>query len=264
MKRFTLRRPRHVGVLFLALVTALGLSAVAAADTVGSITFESPAYTAGSNINGQQGWSNTGLYDANVVLVANYAAASSYGFADQALQISNSKTSGSFGDQTFSPGLTAPAGVSPNLAHFTSSFKIGTALATQQIGLAISVSPDNGQGARMSYLRFEDQASGVHVFFDEARGATFKESDIATLTQGAVHTVAFSIDFTASTSKAVKITIDGAVKATGSTWQSYYQTQEHNPTPTVSKMLFRAGGTAAPGIVGNGFLIDNLTLSSSS
>ena len=30
----------------------------------------------------------------------------------------------------------------------------------------ISVSPDNGQGARMSYLRFEDRADGVHVFFD--------------------------------------------------------------------------------------------------
>ena len=71
----------------------------------------------------------------------------------------------------------------------------------------------------------------MHVFFDEARGATFKESDIATLTRGAAHTVAFAIDFTAASGKAVKIMIDGAVKATGSTWASYYQTQEHNPTP---------------------------------
>ena len=84
----------------------------------------------------------------------------------------------------------------------------------------------------------------MHVFFDEARGATFKESDIATLTRGAAHTVAFAIDFTAASGKAVTIMIDGAVKATGSTWASYYQTQEHNPTPTVSKMLFRASGTA--------------------
>ena len=31
----------------------------------------------------------------------------------------------------------------------------------------MSVSPDNGSGARMSYLRFEDQSDGVHVFFDD-------------------------------------------------------------------------------------------------
>ena len=50
---------------------------------------------------------------------------------------------------------------------------------------------------------------------------------------------------------------------TGSTWDGYYQTQEHNPKPTVSKMLFRASGTAAPDTTGHGFLIDNLTLTSS-
>ena len=31
--------------------------------------------------------------------------------------------------------------------------------------LHMTVSPDRGDGARMSYLRFEDQADGVHVFF---------------------------------------------------------------------------------------------------
>ena len=50
------------------------------------------------------------------------------------------------------------------------------------------------------------------------------------------------------------------MKATGSTWEGYYQTQEKNPAPTVSKMLFRASGTAVPANSGNGFLIDNLTL----
>ena len=53
------------------------------------------------------------------------------------------------------------------------------------------------------------------------------------------------------------------MKATGSTWDSYYQTQEHNPTPAVSKMLFRFGGApSANG--GQGFLVDDLTLASSS
>ena len=114
----------------------------------------------------------------------------------------------------------------------------------------------------MSYLRFEDQTTGVHVFFDEARGATFKETDIATLTRGTPHTVAFSIDFTAASSKQVTIRIDGTVKAVGSTWASYYQTVEHNPASPIKTMLFRAGGTAASAVAGQGYLIDNLTYAS--
>ena len=44
---------------------------------------------------------------------------------------------------------------------FDSSFRIGTTVASQQVGLHTSVSPDDGNGARMSYLRFEDHADGV-------------------------------------------------------------------------------------------------------
>ena len=243
---------------------ALGLAGFATADSQGSINFESSQfYTAGQNINGQNGWSNTGLYDANVALVSGFPAASAYSsFGAQALQISNAKTSGSFGDQTFAPMLTTGAAAGTALQHFGASFSIGTTQSTQQTGLSISVSPDNGQGARMSYLRFDDQTNGVHVFFDEARGATFKETDIATLSDGTPHAVGFSIDFTAASSKQVTITIDGAVKAVGSTWASYYQTQEHNPTSPVKTLLFRAGGTAVPTLAGQGYLIDNLTYSS--
>ncbi len=77
-------------------------------------------------------------------------------------------------------------------------------------------------------------------------------------------TRSFSIDFTAASSKQVTITIDGAVKAVGSTWASYYQTVEHNPASPVRTMLFRAGGTAGPSsLQGQGYLIDNLTYASS-
>lgn len=245
---------RGLSVALLVAVGVLGFSAVAAADTVGSINFESP-YTIGS-IDGQQRWSKTGAYDVNVVNTTRYDFS-------QALQISNAVTSGSFGDQAFSPGLTDPAGVSATKKRFDASFEIGTTSDDMQAGLMISVSPDNGQGARTSYLRFEDQTDGVHVLFNQARGATFKESDIATLSRATAHTVKFSIDFAAASSKAVTIKIDGVVKATGSTWDGYYQTQEHNPKPTVSKMLFRASGTAVSANSGQGFLIDNLTLTSS-
>ena len=94
---------RGLSVALLVAVGVLGFSAVAAADTVDSINFES--YATG-NINGQNGWSKSGPYDVKVV------NADRFGFG-QALQISNAVTSGSFGDQAFSPGLTDPAGVSP-------------------------------------------------------------------------------------------------------------------------------------------------------
>jgi hypothetical protein len=64
------------------------------------------------------------------------------------------------------------------------------------------VSPDDGQGGRMSYLRFEDQPDGVHVFFDDVTDpgpfptvATFNETDIATLSRTRSHSIRFSIDF---------------------------------------------------------------------
>jgi hypothetical protein len=50
----------------------------------------------------------------------------------------------------------------------------------------MSVSPDDGNGGRMSYLRFEDQSDKVHVFFDDATDAgpvgteaTFSDTEIA-------------------------------------------------------------------------------------
>lgn len=257
MKRF---------IMFATLIVAsLGLAGFAAADTVGSVNFESSQGYTVDDINGQPGngnnWSNTGGYDANVASVSTFSAASGYGFGAQALQISNVKTSGSFGDQTFSPALAHPAGQGTTLSHFDASFSIGTALSTQQPGLAISVSPDNGQGARMSYLRFEDQVNGVHVFFDDIRNTkAFKERDIATLNRSSAHRVAFSLDLKSSSDSA-KIYIDGKLAASGTTWEGYYPLVGE-PVPNVSTMLFRASGTAAS-TSGNGFLIDNLTYSSS-
>ncbi len=100
------------------------------ADKVGPITFEpTQGYVLG-DINGQQGWMKSGAYDVAVASVASFPAASGYGFGTQALRLSNSVTSGSFGDQTFSPGLASPAGEGSAAAHFSARFKIGTALAT--------------------------------------------------------------------------------------------------------------------------------------
>ncbi len=121
----------------------------------------------------------------------------------------------------------------------------------------MSVSPDNGSGGRMSYLRFEDQADGVHVFFDDVTDngplrtvATFNEKDIATLSRATAHSIRFEINFkNGPGNDVVKIFIDGTKTITGTTWENYYRYDPEasgsgNQVPTTSKLLFREGGTA--------------------
>ncbi len=260
--------------LAVTLVALAGVAVVAgaSADTAGPITFEPPTYNVG-NINSQDGWTKTGAYDAAVASVASFPAASGYGFGTQALRLSDEITSGSFGDQTFSPSLASPASETPGNTHFEASFDIGTALATLQPGLHMSVSPDDGNGGRMSYLRFEDRANGVHVFFDDVTdsgpigtGATFNETDVATLDRTSAHSIRFLINFKRGPGNDdVKVFIDGKKVVTGTTWEDYYrydpeQNGNGNLVPSVSKLIFPARGTAHPANGGNGFLVDNVFL----
>jgi hypothetical protein len=211
-----------------------------------------------------------------VASVSSFPAASGYGFGSQALRLSDAVTSGSFGDQTFSPPLASPAGEAASKSHFDASFSIGTTLATEQLDLHMSVSPDSGDGSRMSYLRFEDRTNGVHVFFDDVTNpgglgtvSSFNETDIATLGRTTAHSIRFAIDFKAGPGNdVVKIYVDGALKITGTTWEDYYrydpeQIGNGNKVPTVKKVLFRESGNPSPGNAGNGFLVDGLSLASS-
>lgn len=251
-------------------------SQIAQADTA-NITFESPTYAVG-NINGQDGWTKTGAYDAAVT-------ANTYGFASlgsQVLRISNAVTSGAFGDQTFSKSLVNEAGETVSTSggmsggtrqpHFEAQFDIASASTTQQSGLVLSVSPDRGDGSRMSYLRFVDDAAGVDVFFDDVSGTSspvsFNETQVANnLSRGSVHTIKFVMDFVDGPSNdVVKIYIDGSLVHTGTSWENYYRydaeaSAEQTPR-TTDDLIFRAGGTAAPATSGEGFLIDNVMLMS--
>ncbi|MBC7631437.1 right-handed parallel beta-helix repeat-containing protein [Aeromicrobium sp.] len=269
-----MRKLRHASRAMITAAAGLlvaGLVPVGAAhaDTAGPITFESSGFSTGS-VNGQNGWSSTGAYDQGVVASSRYTS-----FGSQSLRISSAVTSGSFSDQTFSPQLASPAGESPGLLpHFDATLQVGTTQDGEQTGLHLTVSPDNGSGARMSYLRLEDQTNGVHVFFDDVTdprpvgtAATFNESDIATLDRTSAHTLRFSIDFfTGPGNDVVKIFIDGALRATGTTWENYYRYDpEQAPSNTISptsSLLLREGGTAAPGTAGAGFLVDNVSLAS--
>lgn len=232
------------------------------------------------SVNGQHGWKSTGNYDQAVV--DNVYDIASFGC--KSLRISNAVTSGSFGDQTFSYSTANEAGDADaenaglsggvRQSHYEAQFDIASTQTAQQSGLSISVSPDRGDGARMSYLRFEDKADGIHVFFDDvttsSNPADWNETDIATLSRTAPHTIKLSIDFANGPSNdVVKVYVDGALVKTGTSWENYYRyDDESNPTlandsRTVDSLLFRAAGSAAPATSGAGFLIDNVNVTTS-
>lgn len=254
-----------------------------------TITFEAPTYTVG-NINGQDGW-----VKGNSALDHMISPTSVPGFGSQSLRISNAVTSGAF-DQTYSRPLVnesgesgaANGGVSGGTRQ--SSYQVQFSLASavpgaEQPGLILSVSPDRGDGARMSFLRFEDQSTGIHVFFDDFQdkapfGASlgdpngcggpgaglddFYESDIATLDRSVAHTIRIVMVFVdGPRNDFVQIFIDGVLKKTGTSWEDYFRYCEGNPTRTVDSVLFRTSSASpAPGTSGFGFFIDNMTSSS--
>ena len=247
-------------------------AASASADSVGPISFETPAYTVG-DINGQDGWLKSGSYDAAI------DTSTVTGFGAQSFRISNAVTSGSFGDQTFSkptvndagePGAPS-AGMSGGTRQpfFETSWSFASATpAAVQPGLAVSASPDRGDGARMSFVRMTDDAGGLGVQFDEydedAAGGTgdFVEQTVASgLDRTAVHTLDLQMTFVPGRDNdIVKVCVDGTLCVTGGSWEDYFHDNEGPGTRPVDSVLFRLGGAAAPATLGKGFFIDNFTV----
>jgi hypothetical protein len=254
-------------------VTVTALLSAAGAGIVQASTTSSRGFDGYNvaNINGQHDWTNAGGYDAAIVDPTTFGVTD---MGTRALRISSAVTSGSFGDQTFSAPLADEAGETSAASDtysggsrqrvFSASFSVRTTQATVQPGQHVSISPDRGDGARMSYLRLEDQVNGVHVFFDDFSHAQndFRETDVATLSRDATHTLGITMVFVdGPANDVVRISVDGSFVHTGTSWEDYFRDWEHNPTRPVDSLLFNEGGTAA-GSSGHGFLVDNVELSS--
>ncbi len=230
------------------------------------------------NVNGQHGWKSTGPFDQSIVY-------NTYGyptFGCKSLRLSNAVTSGSFGDQTFSYSTVNEAGEADSTNggqssgtrqnHYEAQFDIASTQSTEQSGMAVSVSPDRGDGSRMSYLSFADTPGGIDVIFYDVQGtdnpANFVPTDLGTISRTEPHTIKFVIDYKDGPSNdVVKVYIDGALVHTGTTWENYYRydpeaNAEQTPRTTDS-LIFRAGGTAAPSNSGKGFLFDNVDIATS-
>src|SRR5436190_2882714 len=163
----------------LALVTGTG-SALASTR---SINFEPPAYTPDTSIDGQDGWAGSGgsAINPNIDQEVALNTTTDPNFDLQDFRISNSFTSGGFGDWVYSPSLADAAGDSDAVGHgggladtsnlqrhFDVNFDLRSAdTAAVQPGMGMTISPDRGDGARMSWLRVDDVAGGLKVSFSD-------------------------------------------------------------------------------------------------
>jgi hypothetical protein len=222
------------------------------------------------------------MYD-HAIVNNTYGYAS---FGTKSLRISNAVTSGCFGDQTFSKSLADEAGETTagnnglsggvRQNFFTAQWDFASTVpGAEQPGLSVVASPDRGDGARMSWMQMADTPTGLEVnFFDYqsgavepgcTTGANFISSNVVSgLDRTVPHTIKITMRFVdGPANDVVEVYVDGMLKHTGTSWEDYFRECEGNPTRTVDSILFRTGGAPAPATAGNGFVIDNLSLTSS-
>ena len=265
-------RPATVGLLAALVIVALLASGVAVAGTVAT-DFES--FNLGT-VNGQDGWKSDVPGDIpslpngyDQAVVANTGAPPSFGA--QSLRISNAYGTApdtfppEFEHQTYSKPTDA-AGESLANTEYTAQFSfISVHPNSQQPGLRISVSPDNGHGGRMSYIGLDDLADGIHVtFFDTPNpDGDFMGYDLGTLPRNVPHTIRFWMKLNPGPDNdLVRIFIDGRdVGQCFTTWENYYREVEKNPVPISDRLLFLSGNRDGdrPSLLGGGYLFDNVT-----
>ena len=240
-----MRKPIIVGA---AIMASLALAGTAQADTV---TTSFDGFADGS-VNGQDGWLATNSNIDQEIVAGSF-------------RMSNARTQGSFGDMPHSKPVLHAAGESEGANRLVNEFTITSAVPNaQQPGLFVSVAPDDGQGSRMSQLRFEDRADGVHVIFTDA---TFVPQDIATLDRSVKHDVEIETTFVhGHDNDVVRVSIDGDEIMRGGSWENYYRFEEERNPSATDRLMFRAGGADGetnPTVRGGGFLFDNVTSKSS-
>ena len=154
----------------------------------------------------------------------------------------------------------------------------------------MSVSPDRGDGARMSYVRFDDTPAGWNLTFidyqdaaplgsggnlDDGCGAEddFVETPIATGLSRSPHNIRFAMKFVPGPhNDIVSISLDGTVVHTGTSWEDYFRYCSESgggtggpladQSRTVRGLVFLTRGTAHPTHAGAGLLIDGALLAS--
>lgn len=256
-------------------VENLTLKNVLAAPSASYSTDFESGFTTGISIDGQEGWGASGPFDQSVEMD---------GATNTAWRISNAMTAGSFDDMPFGPRPAGPvpapavdpvngtptafAGESSTGAastRFFAQFDVKSATGAAQAGLSVTVSPDNGSGARQGFFDIEDNGSGLDIVtfdVDPNTGGFIGPITIASgLPYDSYSTIAIEVLFRdGPDNDEVNYFLDGELIHTGPSWEAYYpavQPTQHPFDVPVQTLIFPVRGTAAPGTSGGGLLIDN-------
>lgn len=273
-----------------AVVAVLSFASAAGADTVGPIDFEDylPISVVGQDDPPWTGGACGPPIDQAVVansLNSNAPAS----FETQSFRMSNAIVAGCFND-AFTPQASNEAGEptaqdssqsgGTRQPFFESEFTFASFTGALQPGLNVQVSPDRGDGSRMSFVRMQHTADNLALDFVDVQGvespntppcmgcANFVTTPLGTFDPKVPHTVRLTMQFVDGPGNdIVQVFVDGNLVHTGGSWEDYYKLDtESSPTPaeqvsrTVDSLLIRAGGTAASSTAGKGFLFDDVSV----
>jgi hypothetical protein len=268
------------------LAAALALtisSTVATAAPLTTVSTNFDSFSPGS-VNGQGGWAvgsgASGTYDQAVV-----ATGTSNG---NVLRMSNRYADGNFLEQTFAPrlggipGPSSPTNGSANAGffagetatgalfnQFTGSFDFKSAIGAYESGARITISPDEGNGARQGFVALESTAAGLQLTgrtYDNVNG--FVPANIGgPLSFTDWHNLRYEITFKEGLANDVaNIYVDNALAFTTNSWEQYYlqvPAAEYALHPSgfvaAQTLMFRINGNSQPNVDG-GFFIDNVNV----
>ena len=295
-------RARRVLISSLCAVVIGGLAARVQADSF-STGFEPGEGYAPGSINGQNTWGGQNPPGIAVnTSIDQEVTTAGFCSGTQSYRESSFFTSGSFGDQVFSPSLTDAAGepgaIDGGFANTTNlqprfsatvHFKSVTGAAQDS---HVVISPDRGDGARMSWIQVSDNITdpgdgrvGLSVSFFEYRLTSNAGNDcdggpsqldaenkcfifavLATnLDRSTCHSIDLVMDFVdGPANDVVSVSVDGGPAFVGTSWEDYFRNNQNPPFTDAPPVdsLLFRVGGAAEGNSGEGFFFDDVSYAS--
>ena len=276
----------------IALAAAVSMALVVSGVAAASITlFEPPLFhTFPASVNGQSGvggfpWKSApigaipacvptptnGQYDQAVVSNTVAPTGEPPGFGSQSLRMSNACASGEFFYQTYSPREEVQVGEARLKKVFMAEFSFMSKTRAYQPGLFLSVSPDSGEGSRMSWVGLEDTPAGIQVSVNDTPDVDgeFVAHPGPLLGRSSPHRIRFWIKVNQGIDNdLVRISVDGVdLGQCFTTWENYYRTApEQAPPPnrntpaTINSLQFRSSVQGPSALLGGGYLFDNVSI----
>ncbi len=216
-----------------------------------------------------------GQYDQEVVVNDVAPPGEPPGFGDQSLRMSNACASGEFSYQTYSPQELQQVGEARPNKVFLAEFAFMSKTRAYQKGLFLSVSPDSGEGSRMSWVGLEDTPDGIQVSVNDTPdvdGEFVAHTYPPLLSHSSPHRIRFWIKTNPGIDNdLVRISVDGRdLGQCFTTWENYYRTApEQNPPPnrntpaTINSLQFRSSVPGPSALLGGGYLFDNVSITPS-